>query len=83
MVNTVNKEIERLEQDLKARRKRLKKEQNYFLTLSSVCFDECMQSIDSSGNFQLDYEKGELSLVVNKKRQRVNFADEEESRSSR
>ena len=34
MVKIVDKEVERLEQDLRAKRKRLRKEQNYLLTLA-------------------------------------------------
>lgn len=79
MINIVTHELERLEQDLQARRKRLKKEQNYLVTLSSVCFDECLQSIDCTGKLKLDCERGELSLVVHRKKQRVNFADEDDS----
>jgi hypothetical protein len=78
MFNLVSNEITRLEEDLRARTKQLKSQQKYLLTLASVIFDECMQLMDASGKLQLDYENAELSLIVHRRNQTVNFEDEEE-----
>ena len=79
VLKIIDKELERMEQQLRLRKKRLKKEQAYLLTLASVCFDECMQTVDASGRLQFDYERSELSLVVSGKRRQVNCADETNS----
>lgn len=77
MIDTLNKEIERLQDELRTRKKRLMKEHNYLVTLASVCFDECLQTMGYRGGMlKVDYDKRELVLTVHKKKQCVNIGIE-------
>ncbi|CAB9526167.1 of chromosomes protein 6 [Seminavis robusta] len=74
-INVISQQIDRLEEDLISRKKQLKKEQNYVVTMASVCYDECLQTMDCMGKVVVDFAKGELTLVSKKKKKRIKMDD--------
>lgn len=66
MADIINEQINSLNEDLKGRKQKLKKEQKYLATMASVCFDECVQCNHSNGILEVDFDKGKLKLSVQK-----------------